>query len=76
MKYLKLTVAGIIVGMTISQTAFAYLDPGTGSMIIQGLIAGVVMVSMAIKMYWRKIVGFLRSLFHKSNHHPSESDEI
>ena len=35
--------------------AFAYLDPGTGSMIIQSLIGVFVAVGIALKVYWTKI---------------------
>ncbi len=41
-----------------SQNAAAYLDPGTGSMILQGIIAGVAVVGLTIKNYWYKIRGF------------------
>ena len=36
-------------------SAFAYLDPGTGSLIVQGLIAGIAMASLTIKLYWYKL---------------------
>jgi hypothetical protein len=39
-------------------TAFSYLDPGTGSMIIQGIIAGIAVAGFAIKSYWYRILGF------------------
>mgnify|MGYP006238012685 FL=1 len=35
--------------------AFAYLDPGTGSMIIQSLIGALVAAGIALKIYWTKI---------------------
>jgi hypothetical protein len=38
--------------------ALAYLDPGTGSFIIQGVIAAVVGVGLAIKMFWHRIKAF------------------
>jgi hypothetical protein len=44
-----------------SVDAFAYLDPGTGSMILQGIIAGVAIGWLTIKTYWYK----LASLFGK-----------
>jgi hypothetical protein len=49
-----------------SGKAFAYLDPGTGSMILQGVIAGVALAWFTIKVYWYKIT----SLFGKK---PPES---
>ena len=35
--------------------AFAYIDPGSGSMFIQVIIGALVGVGIAIKMYWEKI---------------------
>lgn len=40
------------------QTLFAYLDAGSGSMIIQVLVGGFAAAGVAIKMYWKKIKGF------------------
>ena len=39
--------------------AHAYIDPGTGSALIQGLIAAVAAVAITIKLYWYRILGFL-----------------
>ena len=50
----------------VSGKAFAYLGPGTGSMILQGVIAGVALAWFTIKIYWYK----LTSLFGKK---PPES---
>ena len=35
--------------------AFAYIDPGTGSMIFQSLIGALVGVGIVLKVYWTKI---------------------
>lgn len=43
---------------TFSQQAAAYLDPGTGSMVLQGIIAGIAVIGFTIKSYWYKIRGF------------------
>jgi hypothetical protein len=37
--------------------AFAYLDPGTGSILIQGIIGGVASGLFIMRIYWRKIKG-------------------
>jgi hypothetical protein len=39
----------------IPATAFAYIDPGTGSFVIQGIIAAIVGAGVAIKMFWHRI---------------------
>lgn len=50
--------------------AHAYLDPGTGSLIIQVLIAAVVGTAFAVKVFWRRIAAFLRRAFHKDDPSP------
>jgi len=38
--------------------SFAYLDPATGSMIIQGIIGAVAGLLIAVRLYWQKIMSF------------------
>lgn len=38
----------------------AYLDPGSGSFILQLLIASLVGIGFALRGYWGKITGFFR----------------
>jgi hypothetical protein len=38
----------------------AYLDPGSGSMILQILAGGVAAVAVTAKLYWDRILKFLR----------------
>ena len=47
------------------QRAYAYLDPGTGSYILQLAIALLLGGSLAIKIYWRKIKTYFANLFSK-----------
>jgi hypothetical protein len=39
--------------------AYAYLDPGTGSMMLQLLIGGIAGALVVIKLYWYKLKGFM-----------------
>jgi hypothetical protein len=39
---------------------FAYLDPGSGSMILQILAGGVAAVAVTAKLYWDRLLKFLR----------------
>jgi hypothetical protein len=41
----------------------AYLDPGSGSFMIQMIIASLVGISFFIKMFWKNIKLFLSSHF-------------
>jgi hypothetical protein len=43
-----------------------YLDPGSGSYLIQLLIAGVMGGLILLRVYWTKVVGFFRQLMGKS----------
>ncbi|OQA00165.1 MAG: hypothetical protein BWY70_00776 [Bacteroidetes bacterium ADurb.Bin408] len=43
----------------------AYIDPGSGSMIIQIIIASLFGGIVAIKMFWKKIISFIKSFFKK-----------
>ena len=47
------------------QTAYPYLDPGTGSYILQMLIAAFLGVFFAVKIYWRQTKTFLANLLAK-----------
>ena len=49
----------LIVGL-ISYTTptYAYLDPGTGSILIQGLIGGLAIVMSFLSIYWQKVKAF------------------
>lgn len=42
------------------QEAHAYLDPGVGSMLLQGLIAGIAAASVAAGYYWDRLKTFFR----------------
>ena len=42
------------------KSAHAYLDPGTGSMILQILIGGIATGSIIIKTKWSRIKEFLK----------------
>ena len=37
----------------------AYIDPGTGSIVLQALIATVVGAGIAVKLFWHRILKFL-----------------
>lgn len=39
-------------------TAYAYLDPASGSMILQAVIGGVAAAALAFRYYWHRIASF------------------
>ena len=55
----------------LAQPAWAYLDPGTGSMIISAIVGLFATVGLAINTSWYKIKAF----FRKDNAEVSAGDE-
>jgi hypothetical protein len=51
-----------------------YLDPGSGSFIIQMLLAGLLGIGVAVKIYWKKIVAFFNK--NKKGEVQDELDEL
>ena len=49
--------------LAFSREASAYVDPGTGSYLIQILIAGLIGAAYGVKIFWRSITGFFARLF-------------
>ena len=45
------------------QNSYAYIDPGTGSYVIQILIASVLGGLFMLKGFYRKIIDFFKTLF-------------
>jgi len=62
----KLIFLLVAVFLLFPRNVYAYLDPGTGSLIAQTIIAAFFVVSLAIKVYWRKMKVLISSLHTKS----------
>lgn len=43
-------------------SAYAYIDPGTGSIILQAIIGFAVAALTTLKLYWQKIKSFLKKI--------------
>ena len=63
MKYLLIPVLSLL-----SCPAWAYLDPGTGSILLQVIIGGVAGLGIVGKLYWHR----LRSFFGLGKKDPQE----
>ncbi|MBX7143170.1 MAG: hypothetical protein K1X79_01845 [Oligoflexia bacterium] len=57
----------LLVPFFMPNDAHAYLDPGTGSVILQVVAAGVLGALFTIKSYWRAMVGFITGRGKKAN---------
>lgn len=50
----------------ISTPAYAYLDPGTGSILLQGLIAGIATFGTVISLNYQRFKAKFRGFFGKA----------
>tara|TARA_B100000989_G_scaffold149757_1_gene111666 strand:- start:2472 stop:2699 length:228 start_codon:yes stop_codon:yes gene_type:complete len=57
----------IIAIFLIVTNAYAYLDPGTGSFILQAIIGFLAALSAGVLYYWTKVKNFFLKLFKKNN---------
>ena len=48
-----------------SKDCYAYLDPGTGSYVLQILLASILGALFSIKVFWSKIRSFFSKLFSR-----------
>ncbi len=53
-----------------------YIDPGTGSIIIQAIIAALLGVGVIVKIFWRRISGFFnhRNLQNEGDNKDSKKE--
>lgn len=68
-------VAFLLIFMMHTKSAQAYLDPGSGSLLFQIIVGGILSGLFAIKLYYRKIKSFFKSKFSKKNKETKESYE-
>lgn len=59
----------------LTESAWAYLDPGTGSLILQSLIAGVAGAMVVGRLYWERLKGFVSNKLVRISSKP-DSDDI
>ena len=63
----------IIAIFLIVTNAYAYLDPGTGSFILQAIIGFLAALSAGFLYYWTKVKNFFLKFF-KKNHNDEKTD--
>ena len=50
--------------------AFAYLDPGTGSLLIQTLVGLIAFMAL----FWRQVTAYITRIFSRNTHNPSSGE--
>lgn len=46
--------------VALSTPAYAYIDPGSGSMILQGILAAIAAIAVTAKLWWHRLLVLLR----------------
>jgi len=50
----------LVACLAIASPAHAYLDPGTGSMLISAVLGVAAALALAVKMFWYRLIGLPR----------------
>ena len=48
----------VLTSYFLSNTAYAYIDPGTGTIILQAIVGAIAAGIVTIKLYWYKLKAF------------------
>ncbi len=56
----NLGVWAMMLYLSATAPAYAYLDAGTGSMLLQLFLGGLAGIGVIAKLYWHRIVGFFK----------------
>lgn len=64
--FLKVVVMFFILFLVTSSNAYAYIDPGVGNSIFQLIIASTLGLVYVVKVYFKRIVGFLKGAKEKN----------
>ena len=54
-----------LISLFVPNTAYAYLDPGTGSIILQAILGFIAAAVASISIYWVKFKIFVKKIFSK-----------
>ena len=57
----------VVLLIAVSRPAHAYIDPGSGSYMLQMTMAGILAVVFSIKLSWQRLKAFASSLFTGQN---------
>ena len=57
----------------ITPQLIGYIDPGTGSIILQAIAAGIIGGAVAVKLFWHRILNFFG--LKKRNNQDTEETE-
>ena len=71
MKYMVLVLSFLFV-LILVQDSEAYIDPGSGSYVLQLIVASFFAIVFTLKVFWRNIKAFFSGAGKKHDHSSSE----
>lgn len=80
-RFFKLTVVFCWFFFMTEHAAFAYIDPGTGSLFLQLLLGGIAGLAVIAKLYWNRLLSFFgishqdESIDEAPSQKPESSDQ-
>lgn len=60
--------------LVLPETAFAYLDPGAGGLIVQLILGGLAGLLVILKLYWRRLCARVGRLGRGPRNRQSQGD--
>lgn len=54
----SIVLTGLVANQLLVNVAYAYLDPGTGSALLQGVLAALAAIVVTAKLYWHRLLRF------------------
>ena len=73
---LKLPLVSLIIFISFFSNAYAYIDPGMGSMILQALIGGIAAALTSIAIFWNKLKSFFNKIFNKKEKSSKDENKL
>ena len=64
----------VIIHTTLPHTVHAYLDPGTGSYLLQLAIAAILAGLYSVKLFWKNIKSFFQNVFSRGKNGKKTKD--
>jgi len=69
-----IVVSLVVIELASPPGVYAYIDPGSGSYVVQVVLATILGGLFAVKIYWNKIKEFIGKLFPKKSKKNEEKD--
>ena len=60
----------------LTSPVYAYLDPGTGNIIIQAILAFIATAITTLSFYWTKVKLFILKLFKKNKNDKEKNSDL